>query len=92
MESLILIYDEYLYNDYFLTKETCIQLLADYYSNRIVDISVDEESKFILILLLLSERSALKLYIRVSPFVFVWCGNFILTKLKLFFYCLDFIF
>ena len=53
MESLILIYDEYLYNDYFLTKETCIQLLADYYSNRIVDISVDEESKFILILLLL---------------------------------------
>lgn len=43
MESLILLYDEYLYNDYFLTKEVCIQLLSDYFSNRTIDISVEEE-------------------------------------------------
>lgn len=43
MESLMLLYDEYLYNDYFLTRETCIQLLADYFANRFVDISADEE-------------------------------------------------
>ncbi len=42
IESLILIYDEYLYNDYFLTKDTCVQLLADLFSNRIVDISADD--------------------------------------------------
>lgn len=42
IESLILIYDEYLYNDYFLTKDTCIQLLEDLYANRIVDISADD--------------------------------------------------
>lgn len=41
IESLILIYDEYLYNDYFLTKDTCIQILADYYSHRFVDVSAD---------------------------------------------------
>lgn len=43
IESLMTIYDEYLYNDYFLTKETCIQLIAEYFSDRIVDISADEE-------------------------------------------------
>ena len=41
MESLVLIYDEYLYNDYFLTKDTCIQILSDYFHNRIVDVSAD---------------------------------------------------
>lgn len=45
IESLLLIYDEYLYNDYFLTKDTCIQLISDYFSNRIIDISVDEEEE-----------------------------------------------
>ncbi len=43
MESLMIIYDEYLYNDYFLTKETCIQLIAEYFADRIVDISADDE-------------------------------------------------
>lgn len=42
MESLLLIYDEYLYNDYFLSKETCIQLLTDCFENRLVDISADD--------------------------------------------------
>lgn len=42
MESLLLIYEEYLYNDYFLSKETCIQILADCFSNRLVDISADD--------------------------------------------------
>jgi hypothetical protein len=43
MEALLAIYEEYLYNDYFLTKETCIQLIAEYFSDRIVDISADDE-------------------------------------------------
>lgn len=42
IESLLLIYDEYLYNDYFLSKETCIQLLSDCFANRLVDISADD--------------------------------------------------
>lgn len=42
IESLLLIYDEYLYNDYFLTKDTCIQLLGDHFSNRTVDVSADQ--------------------------------------------------
>ncbi|WP_099469332.1 Wadjet anti-phage system protein JetA family protein [Konateibacter massiliensis] len=42
IESLLLIYEEYLYNDYFLSKETCVQLLADCFSNRLVDISADD--------------------------------------------------
>jgi len=41
IESLMLIYEEYLYNDYFLTKDTCIQILADYFSQRFVDVSAD---------------------------------------------------
>lgn len=41
----MLIYDEYLYNDYFLTKEICLQLISDYFSNRTIDISVDEEDE-----------------------------------------------
>ncbi|MDF2589442.1 MAG: hypothetical protein K0S41_3283 [Anaerocolumna sp.] len=45
MESLMLIYDEYLYNDYFLTRESCVQLIAEYFSNRIVDISADDEEE-----------------------------------------------
>ncbi len=43
MEALLVIYEEYLYNDYFLTKETCIQLIAEHFSDRIVDISADDE-------------------------------------------------
>lgn len=45
MESLMLIYDEYLYNDYFLSKETCIQIIAEHFSNRLVDISADDEEE-----------------------------------------------
>ncbi len=43
IEALLIIYDEYLYNDYFLTKETCIQLISEHFSDRIIDITVDEE-------------------------------------------------
>lgn len=43
MEALLAIYDEYLYNDYFLTKELCIQLIGEHFENRIVDISADDE-------------------------------------------------
>ncbi|MGB4661899.1 MAG: Wadjet anti-phage system protein JetA family protein, partial [Mobilitalea sp.] len=43
IESLLVVYDEYLYNDYFLTKETCISLIAEHFSDRIVDISADDE-------------------------------------------------
>ncbi len=43
MESLMILYDEYLYNDYFITKETCIQLIAEHFSDRIVDITADDE-------------------------------------------------
>jgi len=43
MESLIAIYDEYLYNDYFLTRDACISIIAEHFSNRIIDISADEE-------------------------------------------------
>jgi Wadjet protein JetA len=42
IESLLLIYEEYLYSDYFLSKETCIQLLSDCFANRLVDISADD--------------------------------------------------
>ncbi|HWT74146.1 MAG TPA: Wadjet anti-phage system protein JetA family protein [Mobilitalea sp.] len=45
MEAMLTIYDEYLYNDYFLTKETCIQLIAEHFSDRIVDISADDEDQ-----------------------------------------------
>lgn len=41
IESLMLIQEEYLYNDYFLTKDTCIQIVADHFSNRMVDVSAD---------------------------------------------------
>lgn len=43
MEALITIYDEYLYNDYFMTRETCVTLIAEHFSDRIVDISADDE-------------------------------------------------
>ena len=45
MEALLTIYDEYLYNDYFLTKETCIQLIAEHFADRTVDISADDEEQ-----------------------------------------------
>ncbi|MGF7143087.1 hypothetical protein HNQ56_001509 [Anaerotaenia torta] len=45
MEALTSIYDEYLYNDYFLTKETCVQLIAEHFADRIVDISADDEEQ-----------------------------------------------
>jgi hypothetical protein len=45
MESLMMIYDEYLYNDYFLTRESCIQLIAEHFSNRIVDITAEDEEE-----------------------------------------------
>ncbi len=43
IESLIVIYEEYLYNDYFLTRETGIRLLSEYFEDRIIDVSGDEE-------------------------------------------------
>lgn len=43
METLMLLYDEYLYNDYFLTKESCIQLISEHFHNRIIDITADDE-------------------------------------------------
>ncbi len=45
IESLMVIYDEYLYNDYFLTKETCIQIIAEHFSDRIIDISTDDDEQ-----------------------------------------------
>ena len=45
MEALLTIYDEYLYNDYFLTKEICIQLIAEHFADRIVDITADDEEQ-----------------------------------------------
>ena len=42
MEALLLIYEEYLYNDYFLSKETCIQLLHDRFHHRIFELSEEE--------------------------------------------------
>jgi hypothetical protein len=41
----MLIYDEYLYNDFFLTKESCIQLISEHFQNRIVDITADDEEE-----------------------------------------------
>ncbi len=45
MEALLAIYEEYMYNDYFLTKETCIQLIAEHFADRIIDISADDEEQ-----------------------------------------------
>lgn len=42
IEALLLIYEEYLYNDYFLSKETCIQLLHDQFNNRLLQLSKDD--------------------------------------------------
>ncbi len=42
IEALLLIYDEYLYNDYFLSKETCVQLLHDRFNSRLLQLSKDE--------------------------------------------------
>ncbi len=42
IEALLLIYDEYLYNDYFLSKETCIKLLHDRFNSRILQLSRDD--------------------------------------------------
>jgi len=43
MESLMAVYDEYLYNDYFLTRETCITIIAEHFADRTVDISADDD-------------------------------------------------
>lgn len=43
IEALIVIYEEYLYNDYFLTRETCIRLLSEYFEGRIIDVSADDD-------------------------------------------------
>lgn len=43
IESLIVIYEEYLYNDYFLTRDTGIRLLAEHFEGRIIDVSGDED-------------------------------------------------
>lgn len=45
METLMLIYDEYLYNDFFLTKESCIQLISEHFQNRIIDITADDDEE-----------------------------------------------
>ncbi len=42
IEALLLIYEEYLYNDYFLSKETCIQLIHDRFNSRILQLSKDD--------------------------------------------------
>jgi len=43
IESLMVIYEEYLYNDYFLTRETGIRLLSEHFEGRIIDVSGDED-------------------------------------------------
>lgn len=43
IEALIVIYEEYLYNDYFLTKETCIRLVSEHFEGRIIDVSADDD-------------------------------------------------
>lgn len=43
IESLLTIYEDYLYNDYFLTKETCIYLLSEHFEGRLIDVSADDE-------------------------------------------------
>ncbi len=43
IEALFVIYQEYLYNDYFLTRETCIQLVGEHFEGRLIDVSGDDE-------------------------------------------------
>jgi hypothetical protein len=43
IEALFVIYQEYLYNDYFLTRETCIQLVGEHFEGRLIDVSADDE-------------------------------------------------
>ncbi|MHB8127671.1 MAG: Wadjet anti-phage system protein JetA family protein [Mobilitalea sp.] len=43
IEALIAIYDEYLYNDYFLTRETCIRLVSEHFEGRLIDVSADDD-------------------------------------------------
>ncbi len=43
IEALIEIYDEYLYNDYFMTKETCIYLISEHFAGRLIDVSADDD-------------------------------------------------
>ena len=38
IDALILIYEEYLYNDYYLSKETCLQLLTDQFNRQSVNL------------------------------------------------------
>ncbi len=43
IEALIAIYDEYLFNDYFLTRETCIRLVSEHFEGRLIDVSADDD-------------------------------------------------
>jgi len=43
IEALIAIYNEYLYNDYFLTRETCIRLVSEHFEGRLIDVSADDD-------------------------------------------------
>lgn len=45
MEALLLLYDEYLYNDYFLTKDTCIQIVHDRFYNRMFEMKEEESEE-----------------------------------------------
>jgi len=44
IEALITIYNEYLYNDYFLTRETCIRLVSEHFEGRLIDVSADDDA------------------------------------------------
>lgn len=43
IEALMVIYEEYLYNDYFLTRETGIRLISEHFEGRLIDVSGDDE-------------------------------------------------
>lgn len=43
IESLLKINEEYQYNSYFLSKEVCIQVLADYFAQQKITITQEEE-------------------------------------------------
>ena len=43
IESLMAIYEEYLYNDYFLTRDTGIRILSEHFEGRMIDVSGDDD-------------------------------------------------
>lgn len=43
IEALIALYDDYLYNDYFMTRETCIHLISEHFAGRLIDVSADDD-------------------------------------------------